>query len=146
MQRGGVHLLPFQQAWCAGLSESPRQSDGDGVMGVRRGGQVEAGTEPRRPSSLARDIATMVALPVLLTVVVVVGFSLHRFPDSLSERCGPALYTRAAIVVCSQPAHPIEVRVDGRLEQRQRETPILLESYGGLLEYCQIPCGAAAPP
>jgi hypothetical protein len=111
-------------------------------MRVRRGGQLEAGAEPRRRFSLVRDVGTMVALPVLLSLVVVVWFSLHYPDDSSSERCGPAPLDRSASMVCSPPTQPIEVRVDAQLEQRQHETPILLESFGGLLEYCQIPCGA----
>jgi hypothetical protein len=103
---------------------------------------------PRSQSSLARHIASMIGIPLALTVVVLVWFSLNPPADRQLGGCGLAPNSEPASVACFAPPSAVDMNPNTRQAQRQSQggTGAFAGGYNGTLEYCRDDCLSARTP
>jgi hypothetical protein len=114
----------------------------------RKEGWLEQTARPRFHSSLARQIASMLAIPLALTVVVLVWFSLHPPIDRQGGECGLASQAQPASVACFAPPSSVDMNAATRQAQpeNQGDTGAFAGGYNGTLEYCRVACESTSTP
>jgi hypothetical protein len=90
----------------------------------------------------------MLGIPLALTVVVLVWFSLHPPTDSQGGECGLAPHAQPASVACFAPLSSVDMHTATRPAQPESQggTGAFAGGYNGTLEYCQVACESTSTP